>query len=83
MKDMNADPTIHADDELLRNYAAGKLTWRFLRANGFDSYLDVLGGLGDLGLKPPMAAMEGPNMEARRRARAVLARVLRDTSPTP
>lgn len=76
-------PTVHTDEELLRDYAAGRLTWRFLRANGFDSYLDVLGGLGDLGLKPPMAIMEGPNTEARQQARALLSRVLRGHPSTP
>jgi hypothetical protein len=63
---------------LLRGYAAGSVTWRDLREQGFDDYIQVLGGLGELGLRPPMAPMSGPNVEARRRGRALIARRLRD-----
>jgi hypothetical protein len=35
-----------------------------LRSRGV-TYLDVLAGLGDLGLRPPLAPMEGRNVEAR------------------
>ena len=48
-----------------------------LRSRGV-TYQDVLAGLGDLGLRPPLAPMEGPNVEARergtRRLRELLAR---------
>jgi hypothetical protein len=69
--------------------------WRArLRSRGV-TYLDVLGGLGDLGLRPPLVPMEGPNVEARergtRRLRELLARpeavkrtytlIVTDTSP--
>ena len=71
--------TIVPDDraELLRGYAAGGVTWRELRERGFDDYIQVLGGLGELGLRPPIAPMSGPNVEARRRGRALIARLLR------
>jgi hypothetical protein len=51
--------------------------WATLRSRGVD-YGDVLAGLGDLGLRPPLAPMEGPNLEPRqrgmRRLRELLAR---------
>ena len=42
-------------DDLLRDYAAGKVTWKALRERGFEDYVQVLGGLGELGLRPPIA----------------------------
>lgn len=69
-------------EALLRDYAAGRVTWRELRERGFDDYVQVLGGLGELGLRPPMAAMAGPNLEARVRGRALVARLLRER-PAP
>ena len=62
---------------LLRAYASGAVSWRELREQGFDDYIQVLGGLGELGLRPPIAPMSGPNVEARRRGREKLARLLR------
>lgn len=59
-------------EKLLRTYAAGNLAWSTLRENGFDSYADVLAGLGRLGLRPPVAAMEGPNVASRTRGRAYI-----------
>lgn len=59
-------------DRLLRQYAAGEITWSALRERGFEDYVQVLGGLGNLGLRPPIAAMEGPNLAARQRGRALL-----------
>jgi hypothetical protein len=60
-------------ERLIRQYAAGEVSWSALRdRHGFNTYLDVLAGLGALGLRPPMAPMEGPNVEARRRGRAIL-----------
>jgi hypothetical protein len=63
---------------LIRAYAAGGMTWALLRQRaGLENYRDVLAGLGALGLRPPMAPMEGPNVEARMRARAVIREALR------
>jgi hypothetical protein len=69
-----------ADDrtQWLRDYAAGLVTWRTLQERGFDNYVQVLAGLGELGLRPPIAPMEGPNVEARTRGRALLRRLLRE-----
>jgi hypothetical protein len=63
-------------EKLIRDYAAGELTWHALQERGFDNYVQVLGALGELGLRPPMAPMEGPNVEARMRARAVIREAL-------
>jgi len=63
--------------KLIRQYAAGEITWRALRERGFRDYVEVLGALGELGLRPPIAPMEGPNVEARRRGRAVIREALR------
>lgn len=64
-------------DELIRRYAAGDVAWSTLRAKGFDSYLDVLGALGRLGLRPPVAPMDGPNVAARERGRAFIREALK------
>jgi len=63
-------------EKLLRDYAAGKVSWSMLRQNGFDDYIAVLGGLGALGLRPPFAPLEGPNRAARERGLALLRRAL-------
>lgn len=68
-------------DELLRRYAAGDITWSLLRERGFENYLDVLGGLGRLGLRPPVAPMTGPNVAARECARALIREALKQTNP--
>ena len=62
--------------KLIREYAAGDITWRALRERGFEDYVEVLAGLGELGLRPPVAPMEGPNVEARRRGRAIIREAL-------
>lgn len=68
-------------EQLLRDYAGGKVSWSVLRERGFENYLDVLGGLGALGLRPPVAGPdEGPNREARARARALVRQALLDTA---
>jgi hypothetical protein len=54
------------------------LTWTELRERGFEDYVEVLGGLGELGLRPPVAPMEGPNLAARLRGRAILRRLLQE-----
>lgn len=66
---------------LLRQYAAGEITWTSLRGRGIENYRDVLAGLGELGLRPPSAPMEGPNVEARRRGRAIIREALQHAAP--
>ena len=68
--------TQNKQEKLLRQYAAGGITWMALRTKGIENYRDVLAGLGGLGLRPPVAPMEGPNVEARRRGRAMLREAL-------
>lgn len=63
--------------ELLRRYVAGEVTWRELQERGFDDYVEVLGGLGELGLRPPIAPMTGPNVAARQRGIAIIREALR------
>ena len=63
-------------EKLIRQYAAGEISWHDLRERGFDDYVQVLGALGELGLRPPIARMQGPNVEARRRGRAMLREAL-------
>ena len=64
-------------ETLIRQYAAGEVSWHALQERGFDNYLQVLAALGELGLRPPIAPMSGPNVEARRRGRAVIREALR------
>ncbi len=66
---------------LLRQYAAGEITWTSLRGRGIENYRDVLAGLGDLGLRPPTAPMDGPNVEARLRGRALIRQALQEAKP--
>jgi len=68
-------------EKLIRQYAAGEITWHTLRERGLESYLDVLAGLGELGLRPPVAPMEGPNVEVRQRGLALLRQALKDAKP--
>lgn len=63
-------------EKMIRQYAAGEVTWRALQEHGFDNYVQVLGALGEIGLRPPLARMEGPNVEARQRGRLVLREAL-------
>jgi len=64
--------TLAEKETLIRQYAAGEITWHMLRERGFDNYLEVLSGLGELGLKYPVAPMSGPNVAARQRGIALL-----------
>lgn len=64
-------------ETLIRQYAAGQNTWHALQERCFDNYVQVLGALGELGLRPPIARMEGPNVEARQRGRAIIREALR------
>ena len=65
-------------DILIRQYAAGTITWRELRERGFEDYVAVLGALGERGLRPPIAPMDGPNVVARERGRAAIREALRE-----
>jgi hypothetical protein len=65
---------------LIRQYAAGEITWHSLQERGFENYVQVLAGLGELGLRPPVARMEGPNVEARQRGRAIIREALKSHS---
>ena len=64
--------------QLIQQYAAGQITWHELRERGFSDYVEVLGALGEAGLRPPVARMDGPNVEARRRGRALIREALRE-----
>lgn len=64
--------TENEKEKLIRQYAAGEITWHSLRERGFDNFLDVLAALGELGLRQPVAKMEGPNVAARERGRAII-----------
>jgi hypothetical protein len=67
-------------EALIRQYAGGEITWSLLRQKGFDNYRQVLAALGELGLRPPIAPMEGPNVDARQRGRAAIREGLKTTS---
>jgi len=64
-------------EKLIRQYAAGEITWTALRERGFEDYVQVLAALGELGLRPPIAPMDGPNVAARERGRAIIREALR------
>lgn len=55
----------HSADDMIRNYAEGKISWEVMRGRGFDNYADVLAALHRLGLNPPIAPLIGPSAEAR------------------
>ena len=61
---------------ILRDYAAGRISWSAVRARGIDSYVDVLAGLGALGLRPPMTELGGPNAASRAAGRAMIRELL-------
>ncbi|MHB8886161.1 MAG: hypothetical protein ACYC5H_14000 [Methylovirgula sp.] len=67
-------------ETLIRQYAAGQVTWHDLQERGFENYVQVLGGLGELGLRPPIATMEGPNVAARQRGRTLIREALKARS---
>lgn len=64
-------------ENLLRQYAKGNVSWSELRDKGIESYVLVLAGLGELGLRPPIAPMEGPNLAARERGRNIVRQALK------
>ena len=63
-------------NDLIRRYAAGDISWSSLQEKGLENFADVLAGLGDLGLRQPVAPMTGPNVEARERACALVRKLL-------
>lgn len=68
-------------ETLLRDYAAGVVSWSTLKERGFADYVAVLGGLGELQLRPPVAPMEGPNVAARERGRTIIRLALQQHHP--
>jgi len=71
--------TDHDGDQtgsLILQYAAGEIIWHALRERWFDDYVHVLGGLGELGLRPPVAPMAGANLAARQRERSIVREAL-------
>jgi hypothetical protein len=46
-------------EKLVRQYAAGEITWDSLRERGFENYVEVLAGFGELGLHPPCRSHGG------------------------
>lgn len=64
-------------DKLIRQYAAGAITWSALRERGYENYAHVLAALGARGLRPPIAPMDGPNVDARARGRAFIREALK------
>jgi len=64
-------------ERLIQQYAAGAITWHEMREHGFGDYVEVLAGLGKLGLRPPVAPMDGPNRAARERGRTIIREALR------
>jgi hypothetical protein len=82
MEKSSTSATMTAEREaLLRAYATGDMTWSTLRDSGIDNYFDVLVGLGELGLRPPMAPMTGPNVETRMKGRELLRQILAEQGP--
>jgi hypothetical protein len=69
--------TENEKEQLVRRYAAGDIAWSTLRERGIENYVDVLASLGRLGLRPPIALMDGPNREARERGRAIIREALK------
>jgi hypothetical protein len=67
-------------EQLLRKYANHQITWSELRECGFEDYIQVLGGLGELGLRAPTARMIGPNVAARQRGIAIIRASLKEQS---
>ena len=62
---------------LIRLYAVGGITWHDLQERGFEDCIQVLGVLGELGLRQPIAAMVGPNVATRERKCAIIREALR------
>ena len=67
--------------DMLRRYAGGEITSRSLRDATDMTYGEVLGELGRLGLRPPIARLDGINGPALRRGRDLLQSWLVEPSP--
>jgi len=72
-----ATMTENEKERLIREYATGQVAWSTMRERGIESYAEVLAGLGKLGLRPPVAPLDGPNREARERGRAIIRQALK------
>ena len=70
---------VDEQDPLIRQYAAGEITWSAMRERGFENFVQVLSGLDRLGLRYPVAPMVGPNLRARERGRAFIREALKGT----
>jgi hypothetical protein len=67
-----------ADNEkLIRQYAAGEITWRALRERGLTITCRFSGHSVDSVFGPLVAPIRGPNVEARERGRAIIREALR------
>jgi hypothetical protein len=66
--------------QAVRDCAAGKVSWRALRKHGLKSYIEVLSAMADLGLRPYMAPLTGPNVETRIAGMKVLKDILANES---
>lgn len=62
---------------LARRYAAGELSIQELRDAGHVRTIGVLADLAELGLRPPVADLDGPNAATRRAGLERLAHVLK------
>jgi hypothetical protein len=58
-------------ESLVRDYAAGRVSWSIVKQKGLPNYLSVLAALGELGLRPP-----GPDFGDHARARNVIRKAL-------
>ena len=63
-------------EKRIRQYASGEITWRALRERGSNNPLQVLGGPGELGLRPPITGLRGPNTAGRQRGRTMIREAL-------
>jgi hypothetical protein len=68
--------TKNKKENLIRQYAAGEIAWSTMRERGIDNCIEVLVGLGRLGLRPPIAPMEGSNVTVRQRGCVIIREAL-------
>ena len=64
-------------EKLIRQYAAGEITWHACASAALTITCKCSARLASSACGPPVAAMEGPNVEARQRGRAVIREALR------
>jgi hypothetical protein len=70
-------------EQLVRDCADGKVSWRDLALHGYTSYYSVLCSMADLGLHPYIAPLTGPNVETRIAGMKVLEEILTRADDTP